>query len=592
MKKLINNKFSLLPFLLLLVLITFSSCQDEIVEVTDPNEQETLVANSTLTSLMQATTARDGSFDNIIDAANCISINLPVTVIVNGLEIIIDSEEDFEIIEAIFDEFDDDDDELEIIFPITIILSDFTEITINNFEELQEFVDECAGENEEDDDIECIDFQFPITISVFNADFEVIDTITINSDQELYEFIDGLDGSVLASINFPVTMILADGSTLVVNNNQELEAAIEAAEDSCDEDDDNDFDDDDNIDISAEDLEFLLTNCTWKVDDLEVNDQDLGDQYEGYVFSFNEDGSVIATDEAGNEYQGTWELIVTDSAIKLNLQMTELTDFNNNMWILHEIEDDEEFEIEFRQGINELSFEKYECDDDGNNDNCSEQQVDTYLMECAWVAEFNGNNEFGDFRFYFEENQDLVIHNLVTDEEIVGVWQTSQPDEYVIITISQFEGDFADLNNEWKVIECDDDRIKVIDAESGDPFVVFERDCEDDNPADCTEQDVDNYLLECIWNVVNFNGSDDLIIFNFDFNEDGTVTIAGDQQTVTGMWSTTETDGGVKIELSGINAGNIQAVNGQWIVEECAEDRLALEGNNSDNFMVLERDCN
>ena len=52
-------------------------------------------------------------------------------------------------------------------------------------------------------------------------------------------FLQGLEnpngGVVLASLNFPVTLVYANGNTLEVNNNQELEEAINAAEDDCDD---------------------------------------------------------------------------------------------------------------------------------------------------------------------------------------------------------------------------------------------------------------------------------------------------------------------------------------------------------------------
>ena len=134
------------------------------------------------------------------------------------LEIIVDSEEDFDTIEDIFDEFDDDIDELDFIFPITIILSDFTEMYINNATELETLIDDCPGENETDDDIECIDFQYPISYSVFNQNNELIETVTINNDQEHYDFIDNIDDSDIVSINFPLTLILSDGSTVTVTN--------------------------------------------------------------------------------------------------------------------------------------------------------------------------------------------------------------------------------------------------------------------------------------------------------------------------------------------------------------------------------------
>ena len=141
-------------FLPLFTLILFASCQNEVSDIIETNTEETFVAQSALATSMLRTTMFDGSFDNIIDSANCISVNLPVTVVVNGITVTIEEIEDYDVIEDILDEFLDDEDSVEIVFPITIMLSNYDEIVINNYDELYAFVEECLGENEEDDDIE------------------------------------------------------------------------------------------------------------------------------------------------------------------------------------------------------------------------------------------------------------------------------------------------------------------------------------------------------------------------------------------------------------------------------------------------------
>lgn len=466
--------------LILFALNLFMSCQDEVTEVTQPNEEETIAAGSSLAISMQRTATNDGSNDNIIDGANCLSIELPVTVVVNGIEIIIDSEEDYEVIEAIFDEFDDDDDSIEIQFPITIILSDYTQITIENYEQLEEFIDECSGENEIDDDIECIDFAYPISISVYNAEFQVIDTITINSDAELYDFIEDIEGGLLASINFPVTMILADGSTLVVNNNSELNAAIENADETCDEDDDYDYDDDDNNDIPSNDFIDILTDCSWIVDRLEVNDQDLEDQYVNYVFNFNVNGTVQVTNN-GTTFSGTWELVAA-AGIQVNLNIPDLPDFNNDNWILHEIDDhDGEFRLDFRNLDDRLRFERFECE----NAQCSETEVDNYLIECTWqVVSYNSSNDLISFQLNFNSNQELVVTNNGGDS-VTGTWSTSQSNngsaEVVIdgINLALIQA----INGSWIVVECQSDRLEL---EMGTNNLVMEQSCSDD-PLGCLE---------------------------------------------------------------------------------------------------------
>ena len=178
---------NLIAFLFFFVLI-FSSCRKELIINETGPDQPGLEANSNVANLMKMVSLNDGSNDNIIDNANCFNIQLPVTVIVNGIEVIVNSEEDFDTIEDIFDEFDDDDDELQIIFQIIIVLSDFTEMAINNQSELDNIADDCNGENEYDDDIECLDFVYPITASVFDAVTEQTVYITITNDKEMYEF--------------------------------------------------------------------------------------------------------------------------------------------------------------------------------------------------------------------------------------------------------------------------------------------------------------------------------------------------------------------------------------------------------------------
>ena len=470
-------KFSFI--LILFTLISVMSCQDEVTEITQPNNEETIIAGSSLAVAMQNTASRDGSIDNILYEANCLSIELPVTVIVNGIEITIDSEEDYNVIEAIFNEFDDDDDVVEIQFPITIILSDYSQINIDSYAQLEEFAQECFGENEDDDDIECIDFVYPFTISVYNADFQVIDTVTIETDAQLFSFIGNLQGGVLASINFPVNLLLADGTTIEVNNNNELITAINNADGSCDEDDDYDYGDDNNNDIPVPDFVHLLTDCIWTVDVLEIDDVDLENQYINYVFTFNANGTVQVT-SGGATVSGTWELL-TAVGIHISLNIPDLPDFNNNNWILHEIEEhDEEFKLDFRNLEDRLRFERLEC---GINAQCSQEEVNQYLQECIWqVVSFNSSNDLISFTLNFNSNQELVVTN--AGEIVNGSWSTSQSTngEVNILIDGIALPNIQVINGSWAVINCQSDRLELqMDANN----MVLEQSCNTNSPFDC-----------------------------------------------------------------------------------------------------------
>ena len=348
-------KFLSLLFFAMTLLVV--SCREEESQLIEANPDEVLKSNSTVASLLMRTAMNDGSEDNILYNANCFSFELPITINVNGLEVMVDTQMDLQIVEEIFDEFDDDDDSVEFFFPITIVLADFSEIAINNFSELDDLADDCAGENMFDDDLECADIKYPVTLSVFNTNNEIIDTITLDSDRELYFFVDELDDDDIVNVNFPVTIILYNGTEIEVNNLDQLEEILEDVEDDCDEDDDYDYNDDDCDSCTTDQIVEYLTGCdNWYVKDMERNDIDLEEQYVGYTFSFSSDGGLEAINGT-NTYTGTWTNSGSGNNIQMTIDIPDLPDFNLD-WFVHELEDEGgEKKIDLRLGDNdELEF--------------------------------------------------------------------------------------------------------------------------------------------------------------------------------------------------------------------------------------------
>jgi hypothetical protein len=309
--------------------LTFS-CQDEVIEETPATEGENIVPNSNLANLIRSTVTLDGSIDNIIDSANCIIVDLPITVVVNGITITIESVEDYDAIEDIMDQFANDDDEVQIQFPIIIILSDYTEVVVENQDELDSYIEDCFGENEADDDIECIDFQFPFTISIYDSTYQVIETVEINSDQELFSFINELQSGVLASINFPINMVLANGEVIQVNSNSELEMVIEAADDTCDEDDDNDYDDDDECDINLNEIEAFLYECPIEAYVYDADDEIIDIN----LLEFDVNNEVIVNGTPAVTEVGTWTLNEINSGYVLNIIGLNTFNLINGDWVL------------------------------------------------------------------------------------------------------------------------------------------------------------------------------------------------------------------------------------------------------------------
>tara|TARA_R110001583_G_scaffold173582_2_gene327663 strand:+ start:16135 stop:17559 length:1425 start_codon:yes stop_codon:yes gene_type:complete len=466
-------------FFLSLFMVVFTSCQNEIAEIIQAPQDEVLQANSNVAALVQLTTAKDGSKDNIIDNASCLSVQLPITVEVKGLEIIVDSEEDFDTIEALFDEFDDDVDKLDILFPIVIVLSDFTEISISNFEQLESYINECGGENEIDDDIECMDFVYPITVSIFDSANQLAETITIENDEHFYNLIDEIEEYHLVQINFPITVVLYDGSHQTINHMNMLEDMMESAKNMCDEDDDNDYDDDDCMHCTNEEITDLLISCSWTVDKIKINGEDNTEQYLDFLFTFLENGTLIA-EAGGNEIVGTWAIGNSDTGMMGNPQHGIFVDINFDnfsdfsfKWMLYEIENNNEIDLRFEN--NRLEFEK----------TCIEDKVELIntLNEGTWlVAAFNDKGEnktsnYNDFVLDFKEN--FTVTATKGNDIVEGAWAVIYDSEKLKLEFNFGETiPFNEFNEDWLAVDIQTIRVEVnnLDSQGNEESnLVFER---------------------------------------------------------------------------------------------------------------------
>lgn len=548
--------------LLLLSGMLFTSCRTEEDEIIDAPIEETLGANSSVAALMQRVSLSDGSLDNIIDNANCFTVNLPVTVIVNGIEVTVNTEADYELIEDILDESDDDVDTVEIVFPITVTLEDYTEVTLNSVEEFLALLITCPGEDEDDDDIECLDFVYPITATLFNPVTEELETFVIENDEQLYAFLELIEDSDVVTIEFPISVILADGSTVVIESLEELEAVIDEAEDSCDEDDDYDYDDDDCEDCTTDDLGDLLTGCSpWYVDKLERDDEDLEDLYDGYFFTFTESGEIIV-ETSSDEFFGTWASAGSGEAIIVEIDIPDLPDFNAN-WILHEIDDEPgEFDIDLRLGDDRLRFES-DCDGGGGGDDPDPDAaaLAAVLSDGAWYVtnyfdDIDRTDLFCDYVFEFGADGSAVAVN--GDGSTPGNWSINDDDSGLDLNLNFGTSmPLEELLDDWDVVEFDENVIRLRDISGGDgseDILVFGRE-----PVECEgggDTGLAATLIEGTWIVALYSDSgvdetSDYTGYQIDFREDGTVIAESDTDLIDGTWEVLGADTTLVLNFGG-----------------------------------------
>ncbi|WP_445956275.1 hypothetical protein [Yeosuana sp.] len=579
------KKILFLPFF---ALFMFMSCQQEVVDVTAPTEAEALVANSELTSLMTSTSKMDGSKDNIIDNASCLSIELPVTVIVNNHEVTISTEEDYAKIEAYFNEFEDDNDFVNLIFPVTIVLSDFTEVVISNREELQQRILNCNGENEPDDDIECIDFQYPFSFSVYNTSFQVINVVTVENDRQLYHFIKRVrEGEVFASINFPITMILADGTTQEVNNNEELQTTIDNAKDSCNEDDNNDYGDDD---FTKERLDALLMSCPWVVNEMQRNQNSLNDSYREFVIVFKENNVVKVRNRMGDMLTGTWTTRVTDNGALIKLNFDTLVDFTLE-WFVYDLAPGK---IKLYQaGGNKIILNK----------NCdividyTKERIESYLQECFWrvarlsVDGVDNEKDYIGTPLKFLPNNEVNIR--VNGELVTGTYEVLVRNIGFILQIT-LDGR-PNLKLEWLITFLEPGLIKL---ENQNNKMILERHCPN---SDNDLNFVEDVLISSTWQVAKYD--DGLVhvvdptvnfyMYTIDFLESGRIKVTDPNFGVTsGSWLAYRNNG-LFLGLQFSNDPPFNELTYRWRIVSVTQTRIELKDLGSsgtvERILVLEK---
>ena len=451
-------KFSLHTFLLGAAL-AFTSCQKEEPFQEDIDQEQTLTASSATVELMERTVSNDGSYDNIVDGASCFDIRFPYTVEVNGLELTIDSMEDLKTIEEILDAVDDNEDIMEIVFPITITMADYTEVTINGAQGLREIAEQCT-EGGDDDDIECIDIVYPVTVYTYNPDFQQTANVTVESDMQLRRFFAGLEQTDLISFDFPVSFEHLDGTKVTVNSNSELADAIEGAKKACDEDDDNDYNDDD---FTEERLNNLLTECPWEVVKLERTNQANSVEYARHILTFKPDGKVIADNRYGYSIEGEWSTKVSDFRVVLHIEFKDNHTFNET-WYVYEIE---EGKIKLFAGDDDKIIMEMACD--YNPEVCSIDTIRERLGDCRWKIAYEDGTFFEDVNIDFS-NMNIHVHNpndTVVDE---GNWSISEE----AITFNDLSMTLSNYIGDWVIIECTLERFKL---KRGDEIIILVKVC-------------------------------------------------------------------------------------------------------------------
>jgi len=585
MKKFINLA---VYTILLVAVLGFTSCQAEDPIEVVVNEEQALTIDSSLAQLMERMVSNDGSHDNIVDGSSCFDIRFPYQVAVGEIKITVSSAADLEIIEAAIDAIESEDVVLDIIFPITITMADYTEVTVNGIEDLMEIASLCI-EGGSDADIECIDIIYPVTFFTYDPNLQLTDTVVVNTDKEMRRFFAGLvGGSDLMSIEFPVMFEKYDGTKISVNTNSELANAIELAKEACDEDDDNDHSDDD---FTLEGLNQLLVKCPLEMQWI-LSGSLLQEDYRAYYLVITDDGVVNAIDNEGRAITGEWSTHWIENRVLLRFNFEDIPALNYD-WYLNEI-NEEKIQLFTPEGDVKINLQ-VDCDYEVEESNLvGTDSLKAILSECRWLISYFDTGAVED-RLARGLNFQFNADNLITISEGIyntqGRWEIGENSKgQTVLVLSAID---ESLNREWILVQTGESYLQFGQDETVYDL-VFEKNCPDDEVAEDIYE-INKTIADGPWAVSRYtnNGVDQTEEFTgleYDFNSESFVEIQYTNNTVitSGIWKVIRSfDDSLKLVLRvSENSDEYPFLSNVWQLSEVTENQIILKYESKDSNIV------
>lgn len=321
------KNLKLLTAILISSILSFTSCQDEI-DVENGQNPNTNSSTSPTANNLERSSMYDGSFDDFLDGISCSSILLPVTATINNIEVTLINESDYQIVLNILGLLTNDDDSIELQFPLTVKLSNYTEVQVANQSEYDALIAACEeAEDNAEDAISCIDIDFPITILTYSLNVEQTGRVVIETEQQLYTYMNNFGDDELFAIDYPITATLNGDSSTVIEISSDLDLQSRITECLGTEDTEEEAEE------NANNLETILVDGLFKVESFVLAGIETANDYADYTIDFANDLSCTATNTVLDTVEGTYE-VTSELEVFLSLSFTGNTSFQllNQTW--------------------------------------------------------------------------------------------------------------------------------------------------------------------------------------------------------------------------------------------------------------------
>lgn len=314
--------------ILCMSLLTFTSCQDEI-DSENGDRTNTNSATSPTANNLERSSMYDGSFDDFLDGMSCSSILLPVTATINNQEVTLISQADYALVLNILGEVVGDDDSIEFQFPLSVRLSNYTEVQVTNQAEYDALMDACEdAEDKAENAINCLNIDFPVTILTYSLNLEQTGSVVIESKQALYTYMNNFGDNELFSVNYPITATLNNETVVEITSDMDLNARINEClniDEDMNEAEDN-----------ANQIEGILIEGAYKIESFINAGVNTANDFADYSINFANNLTCTATNTANTTaetVEGTYT-VTSELEVYLSLTFSGNTTFNvlNKTW--------------------------------------------------------------------------------------------------------------------------------------------------------------------------------------------------------------------------------------------------------------------
>ncbi|TDW49796.1 hypothetical protein EV144_102219 [Flavobacterium sp. 270] len=157
----------------------------------------------------------------------------------------------------------------------------------------------------------CVEIIYPLSLVKYDSELRPIGSANVKSDAQFSQLLSNLPEEESLSISFPIKTVLADNTTYTVNNNSELNIALN----NCTRDD---------IIRTFTDAfvsPFEIKSIFWKVKYSENGDN----TYYSGIFQIST-GGFLTFYYNNKKYHGTWFFLMVDDKLHLNINLDDTSE--------------------------------------------------------------------------------------------------------------------------------------------------------------------------------------------------------------------------------------------------------------------------